>query len=88
MKARITREIVLALAQEHPQDMSIGDLTKKTGHARDTVKKYLDALEERDYVKESRSVGRARMFALGPKLTGIVEAGESEAINDLLQLTE
>jgi DNA-binding IclR family transcriptional regulator len=88
MKAEIKKDIVLALSDEYPRDMSIGELTKSTGRARDTIKKYLNHLEAEGYIKETRTVGRARMFAIGPKLQNFTGEDGGEAINDILRLVE
>lgn len=88
MKAQIKKEIILVLANEYPRDLSIGDITKETGRARDTVKKYLKDLEENRYVEESRTVGRAKLFTVGSKIKNLVESQEGEEVSDLLQITD
>lgn len=88
MKGEIRRDIIIALAENHPRDLSIGEITKETGRARGTVKKYLRALAERGYVEESRTVGRAKMFEVGPKLKDIVDSQGGDVIDDILQIAE
>lgn len=87
MKSEIKKEIVLELVDEHPRDMSIGELSKATGRSRETISKYLKWLSTQNYVEESRKVGRARMFAVGSKLENFTGDG-GEAVDAILQLVE
>lgn len=87
MKSEIKKEIVLELVDEYPRDMSIGELSKATGRSRETISKYLKRLATQNYVKESRRVGRARMFEVGGKLENFTGDG-GEAVDAILQLVE
>jgi DNA-binding IclR family transcriptional regulator len=81
------KKIVKTLIEEHPMDLSIGEIAHETGLTRDTVRKYLDRLQEENIIKKNRDIGRAKLYTIGPALKAMVENPETTEgeIHGLLQ---
>jgi DNA-binding IclR family transcriptional regulator len=54
------------LKKEYPKDFSIEEIADQTRIHRNTVSKYLLALQAGHKVKSSRTVGRAKMYVIVP----------------------
>ncbi|MGD6809763.1 MAG: HTH domain-containing protein [Candidatus Bathyarchaeia archaeon] len=64
MSQEIENTILEFLQKECPKDFSIEELAEKTGLHRNTVSKYLFGLEKAGKIKNSRTVGRAKMYTI------------------------
>ena len=58
------QRILKGLEDEQPRDLSIEEIARKTGIHRNTVSKYVYALEKQGKIKVSRQVGRAKMYVI------------------------
>lgn len=81
MRENPRKTILNAIQDFHPQDLSIGELTKETGMSRDTVSRHLKQMEEENLVKVNRKVGRAKMYTRGPKIEKLLEVDTEEEIH-------
>ena len=64
LKEEIITQILKYLKKEHPIDRSIQDIAEAIGKSRETVVKYLIALERDGKILFTRDVGRAKMFTI------------------------
>jgi len=55
---------ILDLLRKESRDLSIQEIAEKTGIHRNTVSKYVFALEKAGKIKSSRTVGRAKMYVV------------------------
>jgi len=57
------KSILDLLVKGYPNDLSIEEISEKTGIHRNTVSKYVYGLEKGGKIKNSRTVGNAKMYA-------------------------
>jgi len=55
---------ILDLLRKESRDLSIQEIAEKTRIHRNTVSKYVFALEKAGKIKSSRTVGRAKMYVI------------------------
>jgi len=55
---------ILVLLRKESRDLSIQEIAEKTGLHRNTISKYVFALEKAGKIKSSRTVGRAKMYVI------------------------
>jgi len=60
----IEKLVMDLLRREYPRDSSIKEISEKTHLHRNTVSKYVFGLEKEGKVKNSRTVGRAKMYVI------------------------
>jgi len=58
---------IVRVLQKANQDLTITDIVKETGITRNTVAKYLMALEKEGRVEETRRIGHARLYRIAKK---------------------
>ena len=63
----VEKRILNCLEREFPKDLSIEEIAAKTGVHRNTVSKYMWGLEKEKKVTISRTVGRAKMYAVSKR---------------------
>jgi predicted AAA+ superfamily ATPase len=63
MTEDVEKVILDFLDAQYPNDFSIEEISEKTDIHRNTVSKYVYGLEKAGRIKNSRSVGNAKMFA-------------------------
>jgi DNA-binding IclR family transcriptional regulator len=56
--------ILIFLQKQYPKDLSIEEIAEQTGLHRNTVAKYLFGLAKEGKVKNSRTIGRAKMYTI------------------------
>lgn len=61
------QRVLAELEKVHPNDLSIGEVAKKTKLSRTTVSTYLKVLEAERKIDVSRKVGRAVFYKLKRK---------------------
>ena len=61
----IETKILGCLRKSAPKDMSIEELAQATGIHRNTVSKYVFALEKQGKLLMTRSLGNAKMYTIG-----------------------
>ncbi len=59
-----TEEKVLDALKNSELDLSIGEISEKTGISRDTVSKYVSVLKAEGKIELSRNVGNAKLYKL------------------------
>jgi DNA-binding IclR family transcriptional regulator len=64
MSQQIENTILQFLKKESPKDFSIEEIAEKTKLHRNTASKYLFGLEKEGKIKNSRTVGRAKMYTI------------------------
>jgi DNA-binding IclR family transcriptional regulator len=62
MSQETENTILQFLQKEHPKDYSIEEIAEKTKLHRNTVSKYLFGLEKEGKIKNTRTIGRAKMY--------------------------
>ncbi|MEM2129196.1 MAG: HTH domain-containing protein [Candidatus Bathyarchaeia archaeon] len=62
MTENLEQKILKCIEAEYPRDLSIEEISKKTGIHRNTVSKYIWGLERQGKVEVLRKVGRAKMY--------------------------
>lgn len=55
---------ILKVIEANNRDMSINEIARKTGLHRNTVGKYVFALEREGKIRVNRIVGRAKLYSL------------------------
>jgi DNA-binding IclR family transcriptional regulator len=71
----VEKSILDLLRKEYPRDLSIEEISEKTGLHRNTVSKYVFGLEKERKVKNLRTVGRAKMYVIIMTNEGRINVG-------------
>jgi DNA-binding transcriptional regulator YhcF (GntR family) len=64
MSQQLEQLILCFLRKEYPKDFSIEEIAIETKIHRNTVSKYLFGLEKEGKIKNTRTVGRAKMYTI------------------------
>jgi DNA-binding IclR family transcriptional regulator len=72
---QVEKSILDILRKEHPRDLSIEEISEKTNFHRNTVSKYVFGLEKEGKVKNSRTIGRAKMYIIAVTKEGRIRVG-------------
>jgi predicted transcriptional regulator len=64
MSERKENRIIEVLRKAGPRDLSIEEISEATGIGRDTVSKYVYALEKAGRIAQTRVVGRAKFYTV------------------------
>ena len=62
-----TKKILECLQRAYPKDMTIEEIADKTGIHRNTVSKYVYALEKNGTILRTRKVGSAKLYTVKAK---------------------
>lgn len=62
MNQDVEKLVLDLLLKDYPNDFSIEEISEKTGIHRNTVSKYVYGLEKAGQIRNSRTVGNAKMY--------------------------
>ena len=60
----VEKLILDLLLKDYPNDFSIEEISEKTGVHRNTISKYVYGLEKAGKIRNSRTVGNAKMYVV------------------------
>ena len=72
---QVEKSILDLLRKEYPRDLSIEEISEKTDLHRNTVSKYVFGLEKEGKVKNSRTIGMAKMYIIAVAKEGRIRVG-------------
>jgi DNA-binding IclR family transcriptional regulator len=72
---QVEKSILDLLRREYPRDLSIEEISEKTNIHRNTVSKYVFGLEKEGKVRNSRTIGRAKMYLMVVAKEGRLRVG-------------
>jgi DNA-binding IclR family transcriptional regulator len=72
---QVEKSILDILRKEYPRDLSIEEISEKTNLHRNTISKYVFGLEKEGKVRNSRTIGMAKMYIITVTKEGRIRVG-------------